>query len=176
MFKWWLAIATSRHESILLWRICMSRIRDILSSWISLVERSHSSFCSYCFYMHVCRWGCSSFFWRRWQGMLVGGPDWWGLGSPLELIGVGCPMELTHFWGEGCVFFTWEMISLPHKNYAISFEALFWLQNICIKIHGTIIYNNYLYNLNIMVLHAFCCVCNVLASLRTTRYDLTRWT
>jgi hypothetical protein len=30
-----------------------------------------------------------------------------------------------------------EMISLPHNNYVLTFEALFWLQNLCILRHGT---------------------------------------
>jgi hypothetical protein len=54
---------------------------------------------------------------------------------------------------------------LPHKNYVISFEALFWLQNLCIEIHGTLFCNNYLYNLNIMLLYALCCVVFAMFSL-----------
>jgi hypothetical protein len=97
MFKRWLVIAASRHVPVLLWGLCMSRILDIWSRWISLVERSPSSFCSCCFYMHVCRWGCSSFFRRCRWGLLVGGVDRWGPGSLLGLLGVGHPMELTPF-------------------------------------------------------------------------------
>jgi hypothetical protein len=97
MFKRWLVIAASRHESVLLWSLCMFRIRGIRPRWISPVEHSRSSLCSCCFYMHVCRWGCSSFFWWRWRGLSVRGPDWWGLGFLLGLVGVGHPMKLTLF-------------------------------------------------------------------------------
>jgi hypothetical protein len=96
-FKRWLVIAASRHESVPLWSLCMFRIRGIRPRWISPVERSHPSLCSCCFYMHVCRWGCSSFFWWRWRGLSVGGPDRWGLGFLLGLVGVGHPMKLTLF-------------------------------------------------------------------------------
>jgi hypothetical protein len=77
---------------------------------INLVERSHPSFGSCCFYS-ICRWVSSSFFfrWCRW-GLSVGGLDRWGLGSLLGLTGVGHPRKLTPSRAKG-VCLTWEVIA-----------------------------------------------------------------
>jgi hypothetical protein len=104
------------------------------SQRISLVERSRSSFCSCCVYP-VCRWGSSSSF-LRWcqRGLSLGGPDRWGLGSLLGLTGVGHPMELTPFYGEGRVLDVREIASA--KLYSIFWSALLASTSVNL-IHGT---------------------------------------
>jgi hypothetical protein len=73
----WLVVGASRLESVIsLEAFACLEFVTFRSRQISLVERSHSSFCSCCFYLFVCKWGSSSFFrWRRWE-LSVEDPDW----------------------------------------------------------------------------------------------------
>jgi hypothetical protein len=92
------------------------------SRQISLVERSRSNFCSCCFYLFMCRYGSSFFFWWHWRLLSVEDPDRWELGSLLGLVGVGRPLGFI-FWNIFCASSfinsnTWHLIC---SNFNLNF-------------------------------------------------------
>jgi hypothetical protein len=114
-------------------------------SWrISLVERSHSRFCScyFYFYLFVCRWWYSSFRWHRW-GMAVRDPDRWGLGFLLGPAGVGRLRRPTLFYGEDCVPIVRDECFRKNSDYLWS---TFWVLSCVNSNTWHLICNNF--NLN----------------------------
>jgi hypothetical protein len=90
----WLVVCVSRLESVIsLEAFACLEFVAFEPRWISLVERNRSCFCSYYFYLFVCKLWSSSFFWRRGGGLSVEDPNRWGLGFLLGLTGVGHPKK-----------------------------------------------------------------------------------
>jgi hypothetical protein len=136
-------------------------------SWrISLVEHSRSSFCSCCFYLSVCRWGSSSFRWRR-RGMTMGDPDWWGLGFLLGPVGVNRPRRLLSSRAKS-VCLSWE--TNASAKILIILWSTFWALSFVNSNTCHLIYNNF--NLNFIFGNVCLCVCVCAFSLRWESSDM----
>jgi hypothetical protein len=123
---------------------------------ISLVEHSHSSFGSCCFYLSVCRWGSSSFFrWRRW-GMEVEDLDRWGLGFLLGPTGVGRPRRPLSSRAKS-VCLSWET-NASAKTLIILWST-FWALSFVNPNTWHLICNNFILNFIFGIVCLYVCVC-----------------
>jgi hypothetical protein len=145
------------------------------SPWISLAERSCSSFALVVF--PVCRWGtASSFRWCR-RGLSVGCPNWWGLDSILG------SSDLEHRWmafSFRAKRMFWSLREIASTNSDLSFEAYFWLQNsFYITNTWTLSCNNFYLNYSIWYCTYVCWLCSRFIENRSSwswsMNPFTRW-
>jgi hypothetical protein len=104
----------------------------------------------------MCRWGAASSFWRCWWGLLLGGPNRWGLDTVLGSSG------LEHWWMAFSsrakrIYWLWEK-SLPQTLSHLLKHLLGF--NLLHTLNVNLICNNLYLNFNIWYYTDVCWLCS----------------